>query len=86
MPESDLPREIKVVAYSGYKANERPLRLTIDDKEMEVEQIIRRWYGEDHDYFKCLANNGEVYVLKWHRIRDQWLLLPGTRSQCKSKS
>jgi len=76
MPGRDLPREIKVVAYSGYKANERPLRLMLEDKELEVEQIIDRWYGEDHDYFKCLANNGQVYLLKWHRTRDQWFLLP----------
>lgn len=76
MSGNNLPREIKVVAYSGYKANERPLRLTIDNKELEVEQIMDRWSGEDHDFFKCLANNGKVYLVKWDRIRDQWLLLP----------
>jgi len=77
MPEDNHPREIKVVAYSGYKANERPLRLLLDDEDLEVEQIIDRWYGEDHDYFKCLTNDRQVYLLKWHRIRDQWFLLPG---------
>ena len=79
MPGDKLLKEIKVVAYSGYKANERPLRLLIDDKDLEVEQIIDRWYGVDHDYFKCLANDGQVYLLKWHRLHDQWFLLPGPR-------
>jgi hypothetical protein len=76
MPADEPSKEIKVVAYSGYKANERPLRLTIEDKHLEVEQIIDRWSGEEHDYFKCLANDGKVYLLKWHRVRDRWFLLP----------
>ncbi|RLC30283.1 hypothetical protein DRH13_04565 [Candidatus Woesebacteria bacterium] len=77
MPGNKSLKEITVVAYSGYKANERPLRLLIDEKDLEVEQIIDRWCGVEHDYFKCLANDGQVYLLKWHRIHDQWFLLSG---------
>lgn len=75
MPGNEFPKELKVVAYSGYKANERPLRLIIGDKNLEVKRVIDRWVGEDHDYFKCLADDGQVYLLKWHRIQDQWVLL-----------
>jgi hypothetical protein len=77
LPGKKSLKEIKVVTYSGYKANERPLRLRIDEKDLEVVQVIDRWYGVDHDYFKCLASDGQVYMLKWHRTHDQWFLLPG---------
>ena len=69
--------EIKVVAYSGYKANERPIRFFLDDRNLEVERIIDKWRGEEHDFFKCLADDGQTYLLKWHRTRDLWFLLSG---------
>jgi hypothetical protein len=75
LPGHESPKEIKVVAYSGYKANERPIQICVDDKDLEVVQMIDRWFGVDHDYFKCLANDGRVYVIKWHRTHDQWFLL-----------
>jgi hypothetical protein len=63
---------IKVVAYSGYKANERPVCFFLDDKRCEVKEILDRWYGPDHDYFKVLADDGCAYLLKWHRSSDRW--------------
>lgn len=75
MPEEKPIKEIEVVAYSVYRANERPVRFLLDDTHLEVERIIDRWIGEEHDFFKCLANDGQIYLLKWHRTRDQWFLL-----------
>ena len=71
MPQDELRKTLKVIAYSGYKANERPLRLVLDDKKLEIVKVIDRWVGEDHDYFKCLADDGKVYLLKWHRDQDE---------------
>jgi hypothetical protein len=75
MSRDKLQKTLKVIAYSGYKANERPLRLILGDKKLEIVRIIDRWIGEDHDYFKCLADDGQVYLLKWHRIQDEWHLV-----------
>jgi len=63
---------IKVIAYSGYKANERPVCFILDDKRFEIKEILARWYGPDHDYFKVLADDGIAYLLKWHRSSDCW--------------
>ncbi len=75
MSANNLPKEIEVVAYSGYKANERPLYFLIDSNRLEVEDIVDRWYGEEHDYFKVLADDGRVYLLRWHRFEDRWSLM-----------
>ena len=64
--------KIKVTEYSGYKANERPIRFKIRDKELDVEEIIDRWYGQEHDYFKVRASDNKIYILKWHRGLDVW--------------
>jgi hypothetical protein len=68
-------RAIKVVSYSGYKANERPLHFVVDDRKVNVVRIVDRWYGEEEDYFKALAEDGRLYLLKWHRRLDVWLLV-----------
>ena len=72
--DGDL-RRVEVVSYSGYKANERPLYVIIDDRKVGVEQVVDRWYGEAHDYFKVLTEEGKIYLLKWHRRLDIWFLV-----------
>ncbi|MBW1850825.1 MAG: hypothetical protein JRJ15_05225 [Deltaproteobacteria bacterium] len=64
--------KIDVVAYSGYKANERPVHFVLDDQKKVVKKILRQWYGQDHAYFKIVADDGLVYLLKWHRLSDSW--------------
>jgi hypothetical protein len=67
--------KIEVAAYSGYKANERPLYFVRDRKKFQVTKILNRWVGQDHNYFKILADDGQVYTLKWHRCLDVWFIL-----------
>jgi hypothetical protein len=73
--EAIWPKKVHVVAYSGYKANERPLHFLMDDRKLEVVNLIDRWYGEEHDYFKILANDGKVYLLQWQRGPDLWFVV-----------
>ncbi len=66
--------KIEVIAYSGYKANERPMHFVLGLRKMEVKSVLDRWYGPEHDYFKVLADNGRAYIIKWNRILDTWFL------------
>ncbi|MBW1722379.1 MAG: hypothetical protein JRH13_08295 [Deltaproteobacteria bacterium] len=75
MSDKDLPKKIKVMAYSGYKANERPLYFFLDEKRITVKEVIDRWYGPECDYYKVLADNETVYMIKWHRTLGVWLLV-----------
>ncbi len=70
-----LPVNIEVAAYSGYKANERPLYFRFEQKKLSVVDVLDRWYGEEHDYFKVLADDGKVYLIRWHRLQDSWFLM-----------
>ena len=70
----EFPKKIEVVAYSGYKANERPLYLVLDEQRLEVKDTLDTWYGVEHDYFKVLAEDGKVYLIKWHRSLDLWFV------------
>jgi hypothetical protein len=70
----EFPKKIEVVAYSGYKANERPLYLILDKQRLEVKKTLDTWYGVEHDYFKVLTEDGKLYLLKWNRSLDVWFI------------
>jgi hypothetical protein len=74
MPNKSNFRKAEVHCYSGYKANEKPVCFLLEGKKVDVKRIIDRWYGQEHDYFKVLGNDGLVYLLKWHREFDIWFV------------
>lgn len=74
---------IKVEAYSGYKANERPKSLIIMNKALKIIEILDRWYGEDHDYFKVKAEDDFTYIIRYDRQGDVWELVMMEREKGK---
>ena len=86
MDRTKFPVKIEVVAYSGYKANERPLYFVLEQKKLSVVNVVDRWYGVEHDYFKVLAEDGKVYLIRWHRILDLWFVVKIMERTEKTKS
>ena len=66
-----------VAAYSGYKANERPLGFTLDDHTYEIVQIEDRWYDPNAAYFRVRTSGSERYILKYEPGDDRWTLQSG---------
>jgi len=65
---------IQVSCYSGYKANERPINFTVRGRNLLVEEIIDRWYGVNHSYFKILADDQKIYLIRYDQDEDLWTL------------
>lgn len=65
---------IHVSCYSGYKANERPINFTVRGRKLIVEQILDRWYGLTSSYFKILADDQKIYLIKYDQDEDLWTL------------
>ena len=74
MKKELLPKVINVTGYSGYKANERPLYLIIDNSKLTVRRIIKKWIEPEKDCFEALASDNRVYVVTWNRDSDIWYL------------
>ena len=74
MKKTPIVQKVEVIAYSGYKANERPLSFILDGRKLEITKIIERWCGEEEDNFKVIADDGKVYLLRWQRMLDSWSL------------
>jgi uncharacterized protein (UPF0128 family) len=54
---------VEVDCYSGYKADERPVRFRLDGHEYLVEELLDQWYGQNDLFFKVRADDGNLYIL-----------------------
>ena len=73
MPER-VEKRVQVETYSGYKADERPVRVTIDGVATEVVEVEDRWYSPGATFFRILLANGQRYVLRRTEAQEVWVL------------
>jgi len=74
--------QVRVVSYSGFKAEERPLRFVLNGREYEVREVEDRWYSPEAIYFRVVASDGNRYVLRHDEVADTWSF-EGFRSRGK---
>jgi hypothetical protein len=65
---------LHVECYSGYKADERPVRVQLGGQMIDVSEVEDRWYAPGATYFRVLLANGERYVLRREDAQDVWSL------------
>lgn len=65
---------LEVDCYAGYRGEETPRRLEIDGRRVEVVEVIDRWLGQDHRYFKVRGDDGAIYLLRHGDADDRWEL------------
>jgi PilZ domain-containing protein len=66
--------DIRVECYSGHRAEERPLRFVIRQREFQVRELDGRWYSPEASFFRVLADDGNYYVLRHDEAQDSWTL------------
>ncbi len=69
---------LRVETYSGYRADERPLRFSFPGRaeapEYTVEEVLDQWYGVGYQCFKVRASDGNIYILRHDQTDDRWRL------------
>ena len=65
---------MRVETYSGFKADERPLRLHLGQRTLEVAAVEDRWYSPGETYFRVLTDYGDRYILRHTEGQDIWAL------------
>jgi len=66
--------KLEVEAYSGHKADERPVRFRLGDRWLAVLDVADRWYDPDAIYFRVRAEDGDLYILRHDERVDEWTL------------
>jgi hypothetical protein len=54
----------QVECYEGYRGEETPRRIDFGSRSVAVTEVIDRWLGPDHRYFKVRGDDGATYVLR----------------------
>jgi hypothetical protein len=65
---------VRVESYAGYKGDERPVRVLLDGRMIEVAAVEDRWYSPGLTYFRVLLSRGERYVLRRQEAQDVWTI------------
>jgi hypothetical protein len=65
---------VEVEAYSGYRADERPLRFRLGDTWLAVVDVSDRWYDPAATYFRVIAEDGATYILRHDEQAAAWTL------------
>jgi hypothetical protein len=66
--------KIRVDCYSGYRGEETPRRFRLDDRQIEISEVVDRWLDPDHRYFKVVGDDGATYILRHDSETDAWEL------------
>jgi hypothetical protein len=67
-------QSVRVECHSGYKAEERPVRILLTGRTLEIAEVEDRWYSPGATYFRVLAEDGDRYVLRHDDAQDVWSL------------
>ena len=72
---------IKVESYAGAKADEAPRRFVVEEKLVEVREVLDLWFQVESqpewpraDYFKVRGADQREYLLKHDLESDEWFL------------
>jgi hypothetical protein len=65
---------VRVECYAGYRADERPLRFQLAGTVLEVSEVQDRWHSPEAIYFRVLASDSNVYILRHDESQDEWSL------------
>ena len=68
------PPALRVECYSGYKADERPTRIYLQDQPFDIAEIEDRWYSPGFTFFRVLLTTGDRYVLRHQQAQDTWTI------------
>ncbi len=66
--------KIEVACHAGYRGDETPRRLTLGGRAVEVVEVLDRWHGPDHRYFKVAGDDGAIYILRHEPPSGEWRL------------
>ncbi len=65
---------MKVECYAGYKGEQYPKRFILGGEVLDVSEVQDQWYSPSSQYFRVLASDGNIYVLRHDQEKHIWTL------------
>ncbi len=67
--------QVKLESPVGSAFAGKPVSFSLFDKVFVVMEILDIWYGADHNYYKLIADDGNLYFIKHDLDADKWELV-----------
>jgi hypothetical protein len=64
--------EVRVECYVGYRGEEAPRRFHLEDRAIEIIEVLARWTEPDARLFRVRGDDGRVYVLRRNEREECW--------------
>ena len=72
---SDRPAfHLRVETAASGAVDALPARFYLGERAVRVVEVIDRWLGSDHRYFKVKGDDGDLYILRHDRLDAHWEL------------
>ncbi|HEX6212418.1 MAG TPA: hypothetical protein VF136_16680 [Methylomirabilota bacterium] len=65
---------LRVECYAGHRGEETPRALVLGERRIEVTEVLDRWLGPDHRYFKLRGHDGDTYIVRHDISSGAWEL------------
>jgi hypothetical protein len=65
---------LHVVCHAGYRGDETPRRLVVAERPLDVVEVLDRWIGPDHRYFKVRVTGGATFIVRQDLDSGEWEL------------
>lgn len=77
MPQNEKEMKLEVDCYSGRKADERPVRFRLEERQHLIEEVLDQWYGPHDAFYKVRADDGNLYILRREKSTPEgtWYLV-----------
>jgi hypothetical protein len=63
---------LKVETFSQAAGDGAPTSFTLRDRRFRIRGIVDQWHGADHVYFKLVADDGNLYVIRHNLEENEW--------------
>src|SRR5687768_13743974 len=73
--------EIRVECVVGYRGESGPARFYLGETQVEIVEIVDRWLGPDHRYYKVRGENRDLYILRHDKQTQRWDLTLFSREE-----
>jgi hypothetical protein len=76
-PEPDaeaVALSIQVRCHAGHRGEETPRSFRLGRREVGIAEVLDRWHGPDHRYFKVRSLEDDRYILRHDEALHRWEL------------
>ena len=65
---------VAVECYAGHRGEETPRTLILDDRRIDVAEVVDAWLAPDYRYFKLRGDDGNTYLVRHDERSTTWEL------------